>query len=492
MVIQKSMHKTRRRKPQQDAPKQNRIMKSYYRLQRIVLLTMLLSAVGLERLSAQTCEANFTFAFANEELAILYPAPGPYENIIWIINGVSQPGQPGAAYWLTTASDTTYVCLVVIDSTGCNDVICRDVYANSPEALCATTDCVWPGDATGDRKANLYDLLNIGLGYGAQGPVRTIFPSPDNPIVWAPNFSEDWGSQPNLPDFKHLDCDGNGVVDLADVEAIHYNYFPDLAYTSQPVSGAPPVFLVLSMDTIYVEELMNVASLEITAELWAGTPDQPFANFYGLALGVRYPEGINYVNTAYQENAFMGAPEEVLSLQRNLAPTWNHNRIDLAFARTSGEGVIGGGPIATASFIISSDIIGGREEPTYDIYFGLEGIRLVDENGDTLSYHLPGASGVVTVINEVIANDRSAPEHERGWRVFPNPAHNELNVRFSAAASGQLNLYNGLGQLVQTRRLLAESGVSAPVAGLPAGLYTLEWVAEDGKSQQQRVMVGGR
>ncbi len=465
-------------------------MKSYYRLRWIVLLTILLSAVGLERLSAQTCEANFSFAFANEELAILYPEPGPYESIIWIINGVSQPGQPGAAYWLTVAADTTYVCLVVIDSTGCNDVICRDVYANSPEALCATTDCVWPGDATGDRKANLYDLLNIGLGYGAQGPVRTIFPSPDNHILWAPNFSEDWGSQPNLPDFKHLDCDGNGIVDLADVEAIHYNYFPDLEYTSQPVAGAPPVFLVLSTDTIYIEELMNVASLEITAELWAGTPDQIFDNFYGLALGVRYPQGVNYLNTAYREDAFLGAPEEMLTLQRNLAPTWGHNRIDLAFTRTSGEGVTGGGPIATTSFIISSDIIGGREEATYDIYFGLEGIRLVDENGDTLSYHLPGASGVVTVINEVIAGDQALRPGGARWRVFPNPTHDELNVRFSGTVSGQLNLYNAFGQLVQTRRLLADSVVSTSVADFPAGLYTLEWVAEDGTARQQRVMVG--
>lgn len=46
------------------------------------------------------------------------------------------------------------------------------IAAEAVEGMCDFTDCIHPGDADADLKANVYDLLNIGLGYGTIGIER--------------------------------------------------------------------------------------------------------------------------------------------------------------------------------------------------------------------------------------------------------------------------------------------------------------------------------
>lgn len=458
-----------------------------YGYRHLLMGLMLLMTWSTAKLNAQNCEADFHFAYLDSETVILYPAPGAFTSLIWSINNETYLAEPGMAFWFSPGMDAALVCLTVVDGLGCSDTYCTEVYENSPEALCHWTDCVWPGDANGDRKANLYDLLNIGLGYGTTGPERSIFPLASDHLAWAPNFSENWGAAPNLPDFKHLDCDGNGLIDAADVEAIHHNYTPDLAFNLPDQPDAPPVFLALSIDTLFLEEWVNTASVEITAELWAGSASHDFTNLYGMALGIRYPEGINYGSVNYNDDAFLGSDSEVISLQRNLS-AWDNSRLDLAFSRIDGQSVTGGGPIATVSFIISSDIIGGREEEEYDLLFALEGILLVDENGDTLSYQLPGGTGVVTVINGVIANGQE-PQQSGTWTAFPNPATDRVILRAAEPVSSLLRLYNSQGQLVHTARIEAASQAEIPVQNLPGGIYTLESITNEGQLHQQKIVI---
>ena len=81
---------------------------------------------------------------------------------------------------------------------------------------------VYPGDLNFDGIADYKDILAFGLYNDESGPARALA---YQDINWSGHPSIDWGAtQENSADLKHIDADGNGFVDLDDVEAIEANY----------------------------------------------------------------------------------------------------------------------------------------------------------------------------------------------------------------------------------------------------------------------------
>ena len=79
---------------------------------------------------------------------------------------------------------------------------------------------VWPGDANFDNIADHHDLLNIGLAFGKEGPERNT----DN-ISWEAQIAENWeGRFIDGLNFKHADCNGDGLINERDIEVINENY----------------------------------------------------------------------------------------------------------------------------------------------------------------------------------------------------------------------------------------------------------------------------
>ena len=79
-----------------------------------------------------------------------------------------------------------------------------------------TSTIVWPGDANNDGTANVADVLPLGLYYNSTGPAR-------------PNASMTWTGQICPPGWNpdqaaYADCNGDGVIDVADVLPIGLNY----------------------------------------------------------------------------------------------------------------------------------------------------------------------------------------------------------------------------------------------------------------------------
>ena len=60
----------------------------------------------------------------------------------------------------------------------------------------------------------------------------------------------------------------------------------------------------------------------------------------------------------------------------------------------------------------------------------------------------------------------------QSFSVFPNPAHDVLNVE-SEQPIEEISLYNAMGQRLQLV-LPAENSVQLPLSGLPAGVYFLK------------------
>ncbi|PCH66524.1 MAG: hypothetical protein COC01_07850, partial [Bacteroidetes bacterium] len=133
--------------------------------------------------------------------------PGRYEggSYLWSTGDTSQT--------ITATTSGTYSVLVT-DSLGCTDT---DTIALS---LLANCDLVWPGDANNDGVANHYDLFSIGLYFNQTGPIRDVPSS-----VWQGYPALDWGDTSRFGvDLKYVDCNGDSVIDVKDVQSIVNNF----------------------------------------------------------------------------------------------------------------------------------------------------------------------------------------------------------------------------------------------------------------------------
>ncbi|NRA47897.1 MAG: hypothetical protein HRU12_02075, partial [Phaeodactylibacter sp.] len=316
--------------------------------------------------SPLTCEASFLFSFISDNNAYLFNTSTPFDSAVVTINGVlDENNWPlGNSALLQIPGSVATVCVTIWTAEGCTDTYCETIFPDSPNDLCAQTDCVWPGDANGDRLANNYDLVNIGLGYGSAGPERIVFPDPDNPIVWAPNFSDDWDEFAGIVDFKHLDCDGDGFIDEADVDAINLNYMPDNEVVTAPTPGAVPVYLEFDEQSFVVDN-STPEYFSFSAGLYVGTEDNQVSNLHGISLNFDYPIGLTVphsITVDYNDNAFLGQGDDLLTVRRDLVE-FGQGRYDLAWTQKSGTGSSGYSRLATVNFIVSADIIMGRSVP---------------------------------------------------------------------------------------------------------------------------------
>jgi len=197
---------------------------------------------------------------------------------------------------------------------------------------CDQTDCVYPGDADNDGESNLYDLLYIGLGYGANGPQRI-------------NASCEWEAQPAMDwdqettdgiNYKHLDCDGNGTINQEDVNYVNCNYEPMVGETSNLIeSDGPRIKLQFDVDTIWIDS-SSPEVIEFSAGLMLGQSELQMEDIYGLALYLEYDEEFlsedAVIEMDYNENSFLGNSEEVIPYAKDMR---EDGQIDMALTRTS-------------------------------------------------------------------------------------------------------------------------------------------------------------
>ncbi len=397
-----------------------------------------------------SCQALFLFSYASHDAVYIFNTSTPFDSAQLTLSG------PGGTVVLPIAqslliepeSDTLSVCLTIWTAEGCSSTYCEDIYNGSPNDLCAQTDCVWPGDANGDRLPNIYDLVNIGLGYGMAGPERTVFPNPDNPIFWAPNFSEDWQEYAGPVDFKHLDCDGDGFIDEMDVEAIGFNYIPDLQVVSTPTPGAPPVYLEFDQETVVING-DSPEYLYFSAGLYVGAEGATVENLHSIALNFDYPFGLTVphsITIDYNEAAFFGPSQDLLSVGRDLGE-YGLGRFDIAWSQKNAPGSSGQSRLATVNFIVSADIIMGRSEPETPFPTEVKGVYLIDAQGDTLDYDLRGPDTLAILDQTLASND----ELQTGpaLSLFPNPTTGKVQLQMEVRAQiSNLEVFDAQGCLV--------------------------------------------
>ncbi|MGB1204606.1 MAG: S8 family serine peptidase [Chitinophagales bacterium] len=182
-----------------------------------------------------------------------------------------------------TVSEAGTYALSVIDECG-NAGVDEIVIEEGGSAL------VWPGDADNDGIVNHLDVLAVGLMHSETGTPRNNIDT---------NFEgycvADWTA--NLPygvNAKHADCDGNGTVEVIDVQAIADNY----GQIHTTTNSAPPI-TGFDLDISQALDIAPTASNNYTFTLNISATN---VNVYGLAYTINYTDACIHTNIDFSNS----------------------------------------------------------------------------------------------------------------------------------------------------------------------------------------------
>ncbi|MGK0389039.1 MAG: hypothetical protein ACI94Y_001773 [Maribacter sp.] len=267
---------------------------------------------------------------------------------------------------------------------------------------------VWPGDVNNNGVVNHVDVLYIGAAYGFAGEARdTVTIQWDSAAV-----PDSWGMafQNNGLSVAFADCDGNGVVEDADLAAIGVNYglehdlllsdsFPqDVGLSDTELffntGGDNPVAMPGSVVSILVD---------------LGTQNIPVDNFYGLAFTIEV--NTNYIDMQSLifdfESSWMDPLNETLiTYQRR-----NDSTLDVVLSRRSMTTVSGGGTVGILSLIIEGDV--PDFAPNIEVLI-IKDVYIVDEELNQI-YVTDEQSLYLDITSPI----RELPKNE--FSIYPNP-----------------------------------------------------------------------
>jgi len=375
------------------------------------------------------------------------------------------------------------VCLSVQDSFACTNTLCLPVFSIGGEAICDyETDCVFPGDTDRDGQVNIFDALGIGLGFNQTGRTRpnaSIEPFFQAALNWVSSI---FG---NL-DAKHADCDGNGLIDAADYEAIDQNY--QVVNNRKPITPnneLPPVTLTFHADTLVME---NVGGNEvmIPATLAIGSEAFPLEDIYGIAIAFDYEsDNVQRIETSVSSTSFLGTDAEIFKRDKLLAVDRQYG---LVLTKMNQEGVGGAGPLAELGFVIIGDLGVGRSE----INLMIRDIQVIDSKGEEIPVGLPVDSTHVTIFS---VESRTVSTQEEALQkqvtLSPNPARNLLYLDIDPTLTlkdGQVLIYNTLGEQV-AQQIITKSQSQMDISELSVGVYWVNIRLAEGVVSKQIVVM---
>jgi hypothetical protein len=327
-------------------------------------------------------------------------------------------------------------------------------------SLIVDHDCTWPGDANRDRTANYLDVLNIGIAYGTKGPARAA-PS----IKWQKTPGTIWTeSLLNGINYKHIDCNGDGTINAADTAAISLNYGKTHFKWVQGQGNVndPHVYYKFVKDTFYPGETA-------IAYLYAGSANRPLSNAYGIAFqtasaGSPVVTGTDKVTLLCD---FLCSPDQLMYVHKSKS-----YGVDATSVQTNGSNSAHtSGEVGILTFKLKEPLDFSYSMTGDKIYANLFSITVIDHMGRLINvYGVPDTAIVLSHPTGI----KTLEDLSRGWKIYPNPAHDELVVESENNFSGNIILMDMAGKSLSEYRIEDARLQKIRTAGFPAGIYLLQ------------------
>lgn len=321
---------------------------------------------------------------------------------------------------------------------------------------------IWPGDANSDLHCDLYDVLPIGLGYNATGPVRA-----GATLNWVAetgsNWSQDFISGVN---YKHADCNGDGTIDASDTLAIFLNYGQ-----SHPIRLSNPNIIASNYSmSLTASQDSAGPSDTFTISVQLGTSFNPVDPIYGIAFNLNFNpiltdsmlSGFRFVSSS------LGAP--LTDLLTFTHVDWDAGQISAVAVRKDQINSLSDTTIAEFDVVVI-DNVSARAYAR----FTLTDIRGVTADGLLQSFTAINDSVSVNTTTTGIKNTKENFE----VFLYPNPVKNELIIRSETASSGNITIRDISGRPAME---IKSSSLNRKIdmSKLSNGIYMVEIYSEKG------------
>ncbi len=302
---------------------------------------------------------------------------------------------------------------------------------------------VWPGDANANHIVDNNDLLPIGLGYDSSGHARTV-----QSIVWqrevAVNWKDSFTVYAPTVNFKHADCNGDGIIDANDTLAILQNFSLTHAKTnsiSSPWrSSIPELYAIPSVDTLYDVNILTV-------KLILGDSAIPVHNFYGIAFTYNFDPLVvdtNYTSMTFG-NSWIGTNDKI-SISKILN---NAGQIKAAATRIDHNTRNGNGAIASATFRINTQNVSNGSSYYYTNIGYISDVTAIDQLGNAISLNTGADTTHIALTPLGITSLFGlSPIH-----LYPNPNKGSFTLQTSANIGSDYTISDMLGHIVMQQSI---------------------------------------
>ncbi len=330
---------------------------------------------------------------------------------------------------------------------------CQDVTVNGGGGNPVDTLVVWPGDANNDGIANNEDLLNIGIAYGIDGSERW-----EQGNAWEEHYALSWDLFfANDVNLAYADCNGDGVINDDDFEAIDINYGETHGKTgseSEATADDPGFYVDLPENELSDGD-------ELVAPIMLGDDNLDVEGFYGVAFTVNFDVEI-FDPASVQiniEDSWIGVMEDILLLQKVFP---EDGRIEMAVTRKDQMNVSGAGSIGSMIGII--DNIAGKNEAVTEFTVEITNIRAIGSDEEEIILNAVAETGYVeggTSI-ETLYNDLT---------IYPNPATDVLFIDGLTEEVTNITITDLQGRTIINTTNIDSNSID--ISDLDAGVYLL-------------------
>ncbi|PBQ31416.1 hypothetical protein CNR22_06445 [Sphingobacteriaceae bacterium] len=295
--------------------------------------------------------------------------------------------------------------------------------------ICVDTTCayVWPGDANSDGLVDNTDALEIGLAYLETGPSR----SPGGNL-----FSSQFATASGWTGFGstgkrkvHVDCNGDGTIDMGDTVAIYNNYSLTHSFKPSESSNTPDISLLVSS---VQQGGWNKADIIL------GSSSTPISQLYGLAFDINFDNTLIETNSAYitYSSSFLNASTTNVQFRKT---NFTNGKVYGASVRTNGTEVNGNGKIGEFWFKVKDNVAGTA------IHLSTSNSQKIGKSG----VKLPLAGGSISPVIEAKTVGLNEINLYSSVSYFPNPASTEVTLTSGTTVEISYGIVDILGREVK-------------------------------------------
>jgi len=329
-------------------------------------------------------------------------------------------------------------------------------YSVAVQTAQCNTDSVWAGDANGDYTVNIYDPLAVAVAYGKTGAARS-----GATTVWQAQHCPIWNdSFMNGVSMKHADCNGDGVVNSADLPAISSNWalVHQKGGPKTKTAGVPELYFDIAGINFYPG-----ATVSVPVKL--GTSANVASNVYGVGAVITVngitlgaPPSMSYATS------WLGSASNTLNFIKNI----NTSSIGWSYARSDHQNISGQGTIGFVNFTIPATAMVGET-----INFRFSDAAVVDNNMGSVQF-----TDMDTMVLIKPLGVEDVASHIFNASVVPNPSANGARLQFALPEQETLSIsvIDNVGRLVYELKIGGQKGdntVNLPNEALAAGVYAV-------------------